>query len=108
MNELKQITLKYTQNGSSFCLMTDGSAAQVEVLLMRPVRERVQCIVFQGLVITPFIGYSPSGKITQDDCAFCLQSSDLCLRVILRLDDEKHTCGDLFRLYLCRERHFIG
>ncbi|MBQ9907252.1 MAG: alpha-galactosidase [Oscillospiraceae bacterium] len=28
MNELKQITLKYTQNGSSFCLMTDGSAAQ--------------------------------------------------------------------------------
>ena len=28
MNELKQIILKYTQNGSSFCLMTDGSAAQ--------------------------------------------------------------------------------
>lgn len=30
MKELKQITLKFTQNGSEFCLMTDGGAAQTD------------------------------------------------------------------------------
>lgn len=32
MKELKQITLKYTQNGSRFCLMTDGGAAQTDTV----------------------------------------------------------------------------
>lgn len=32
MKELKQITLKYSQNGSRFCLMTDGSAAQTDTV----------------------------------------------------------------------------
>ena len=32
MKELKQITLKYRQNGSSFCLMTDGSAARTDAV----------------------------------------------------------------------------